>query len=159
MDQNCLGRLVSLSCGPLGDYQGKIHRVDIADQSIAISNVFHDGKPSAHKVVTFQAADIKSIDFLDTEEDDGRQEEDAKHESAFSTVKIQPKKKGAGGGGGGKAGGGVADKLAAQGAAAAQRTPSFKIQQQQQQQQQHRGSPAAPHFRTSPRKGVMEHHR
>lgn len=37
--------------------------IDISDQSIG--HVFHDGKPSVHKKVTLQAADIAKLEYMD----------------------------------------------------------------------------------------------
>ena len=69
MDEQWLGKAVDLNCGALGVFQGVIGGVHLAEQTITIKNVIHNGVPSKMSSVTIEARDIKSVSiqwlFLD----------------------------------------------------------------------------------------------
>ena len=69
MDEQWLGKAVDLNCGALGVFQGVIGGVQLAEQTITIKNVIHNGVPSKMSSVTIEARDIKSIEFVQTSSD------------------------------------------------------------------------------------------
>ncbi|CAL4201549.1 unnamed protein product, partial [Meganyctiphanes norvegica] len=65
MSEHFLGRSISVELtGNLGFYQGKVSSVNTSSQTIAISNVIHNGKPSGLSEVTINALDIKDMKIL-----------------------------------------------------------------------------------------------
>ena len=53
MNSDFVGKCVSLDCGSLGFYQGKIVSINLEDESLSLKQVFKDGKAYTLPVVTF----------------------------------------------------------------------------------------------------------
>ncbi len=54
MNQDFVGKSVSLDCGGLGFYQGFIKSIQLEEQMITLEKVFKDGKASQHPSVTIR---------------------------------------------------------------------------------------------------------
>uniref|UniRef100_A0A914XIN4 Lsm14-like N-terminal domain-containing protein n=1 Tax=Plectus sambesii TaxID=2011161 RepID=A0A914XIN4_9BILA len=59
-----IGALISVECGELGVYQGKILGVNDADQSITLERPFHNGTPHPLPTVTLAAEDMVAVKIL-----------------------------------------------------------------------------------------------
>lgn len=66
MNNDWLGKTVSLDCGSLGFFQGVIQGVHLEEQTITIKNVFQNGIPSKIASITLRAQDIHDLKFLET---------------------------------------------------------------------------------------------
>lgn len=70
MSEHFIGHNISVElAGNMGFYQGKVTSVNSATQTIAISKVIHNGKPSGLSEVTINAQDIKDLKILSEEND------------------------------------------------------------------------------------------
>uniref|UniRef100_A0A915DFZ8 Lsm14-like N-terminal domain-containing protein n=1 Tax=Ditylenchus dipsaci TaxID=166011 RepID=A0A915DFZ8_9BILA len=60
-----VGRLITISCGESGCYQGKVFSVDSEKQSITIERPFKDGMPLSEKVLTLLGSDMRDLKVHD----------------------------------------------------------------------------------------------
>ncbi|XP_059081044.1 enhancer of mRNA-decapping protein 3-like isoform X2 [Tigriopus californicus] len=70
MNDDWLGKTVSISCGSLGHYQGVIKAVHLEGQTITLKDVFQNGKPCKMPSLTLSANSIEDINFLEVKSSD-----------------------------------------------------------------------------------------
>ena len=96
MGEKYLGCLVSIDCGDkLGYYQGRVSKVNTADQTLTLTDVFHNGLKSSIPETSLYAKDIVSLSIVSSPKDEQVKKREVRNESPrgkIGSMRDSPRK-------------------------------------------------------------------